>query len=65
MHRIIDPGIFPETSTPSETRPEDLHCDEKTFRNYAGVEEQDITEAELRTHLDKGHLIAFDAHEEL
>ena len=47
LHPSGDPGIFPETSTPSENRPEDLHCDEKTFRNYAGVEEQDITDAEL------------------
>ena len=65
LYPIVDPGIFPETSEPSENRPEDLHCDVGTFRNYAGVEDQDITEEELLAHLGKEHLIAFDTHAEL
>ena len=65
LYPIVDPGIFPETSGPSENRPEDLHCDVDSFHNYAGVEDQDITEKELLGHLGKKHLIAFDTYKEL
>ena len=46
-------------------QPEDLHCDEQTFQNYAGVEEQEITDAELTAHLAKGHIMAFNTYQEL
>ena len=42
-----------------------MHCDEQSFRNYPGVEDQVITETELQGHLDKGHLAAFDTHQQL
>ena len=50
---IRDPGIFPQCPRPAELQPEDIHCDEQNFRNYPGVEEQEITDAELSAHLDK------------
>ena len=62
---IKDPGIFPACPRPAELQPEDIYCDEQQFRNYPGVEEQEITDAELSAHLDKGHLCAFDTHKEL
>ena len=43
--QLHDPGIFPECSRPADVQPQDLHCDEQQFRNYPGVEEQDITDA--------------------
>ena len=47
---------------PAALRP---HCDVQSFRNYAGVEEAEITETELSGHLAKEHLASFDTHEEL
>ena len=52
--QLIDPGIFPQCSRPADVQPEDLRCDEQQFRNYPGVEEQAITDAELSSHLEKG-----------
>ena len=46
-------------------QPQDIHCDEQQFLNYPGVEEQDITDAEFSSHLEKGHLVAFDTYAEL
>ena len=46
-------------------QPQGLHCDEQQLRNYPGVETQDITDAELAAHLEKGHLAAFDTYAEL
>ena len=46
-------------------QPQDLHCDEQQFRNYPGVEDQNITDAELTAHLEKGHMVAFDTYAEL
>ena len=46
-------------------QPQDLHCDEQQFQNYPGVEEQAITDAELTSHLEKGHIMAFDTYAEL
>ena len=43
--------------------PEDLHCDQYAFRYYYGVEDHEATEKEMQTHLDKGHLSAFDTYE--
>ena len=65
LHPILDPGIFPDTSGPSATHPDELGCDEATFRNYAGVEENVATETELQSHIDMQHIIAFDTCEEL
>ena len=62
---IKDPGIFPVCLRPADLQPQDIHCDEQQFCNYPGVEEQAITDAELAAHLAKGHLRAFDTHEEL
>ena len=63
--QLHDPCIFPECSRPADVQPQDLHCDEQQFRNYPGVEEQDITDAELAAHLKKGHIVAFDTYAEL
>ena len=63
--QLHDPGLFPECSRPADVQPQDLHCDEQQFRNYPGVEEQDITDAELAAHLKKGHIVAFDTHAKL
>ena len=60
-----DPGIFPDRAAPADMRPGQLHCDEKSFRNYPGVEEQDITEQKMQAHLGKNHLEAFDAYEQI
>ena len=61
----MDPGIFPPCHRPADLQPQDIHCDEQQFCNYPGVEEQDITDAELLAHLTKEHLCAFDTHAEL
>ena len=63
--RLVDPGTFPKCLRPVDLQPQGLHCDEQQFRNYPGVEEQDITDAELAAHLAKGHLAAFDSYAEL
>ena len=63
--QLIDPGIFPQCSRPADVQPEDLRCDKQQFRNYPGVEEQAITDAELSSHLEKGHIVAFDTYAEL
>lgn len=47
LNPLWDPGLFPTTDRPAELLPEQLHCDELQFRNYAGVEEQQITDQEL------------------
>ena len=44
LYPIEDPGILPHTSGPSAMRPDELGCDEATFRNYAGVEDNEIAE---------------------
>ena len=45
--------------------PYDLHCDARNFRHYQGVEENEITETELSSHIEAGHLAAFDTLEDL
>ena len=42
-----------------------MRCDEQTFRNYAGVEEHEITAIALQGHIDAGHLAEFESYEEL
>ena len=65
LRLLEDPGIFPECSSPSQQRPEDMHCDKQNFRNYAGTEEHEITTTELQGHIDAGHLAEFDSYEQL
>ena len=65
LDAIKDPGIFPDTSGPSAMDPDDLDCDEATFRNYAGVEENVETEAELLSHISKEHIVSFGTYKEL
>ena len=61
----LDPGIFPDCSSPSEQRPEDMYCDEQNFGNYAGVEEHEITAIELQGHIDAWHPAEFESYDEL
>lgn len=61
-NHVVDPGIFPTCHRPADLEPQDLRRGEQQFRSYPGVEEQDITDAELTAHLAKGHLAAFDSH---
>ena len=49
--KLVEPGIFPACAKPADLEPEDVHCDERTFSNYSGVEENQITDAELTAHL--------------
>lgn len=65
LHQLEDHGIFQDCAAPSEQRPEDLHCDDQNFRNYAGVEEHGITATELQEHIDKGHLVEVASYDEL
>ena len=65
LEQLMQPGICPKFHRPADIQPQDLHCDQQQFKNYPGVEEQDITDAELAAHLAKGHLRAFDTHAEL
>ena len=63
---VLDPGIFPPCSKPAEMQPQDIFTKEhRDFRNYPGVEEQQITDDELTAHLEKNHIAAFDTLEEL
>ena len=65
INTLTDPGIFPPVDQPAAYTPESLYCDEISFKNYPGVEEQDVTEQEMQAHFDKGHLMAFGTYEEL
>ena len=65
LNPIPDPGIFPTCSKPATSEPLDLHCDFGTFQNYPNVEASEITEAELSSHWEKGHIIGFDSYEDL
>ena len=62
---LIDPGIFPKSNRPADLQPGDLHRKQQLFRNYPGVEENEITDKELAAHLEKGHVMAFDSFAEL
>ena len=63
---VIDPGIFPPCYKPAELEPQDVFTkNHGGFRNYQGVEEQQITDDELAAHLEKDHIAAFDTLEEL
>ena len=65
LNPIIDPGVFPICSKPASMEPDDLHCDEQQFTNYAGVEGDGIAEQEMTAHFEKGHVMAFDTFCEL
>jgi len=63
---VLDPGIFPPCLKPAEMNPLDIFTKRHSeFRNYPGVEEQQITDDELSAHLAKDHIAAFDSLEEL
>ena len=62
---INDPGISPTCIRPADAQPDDLQCDDRRFKHYTGVEEQDATDKELDSHLKKGRLAAFDSYAEL
>ena len=52
LRLVEDPAIFPDCTSPSEQRPEDMYCAEHNFRNYSGVEEHEVTATELEGHID-------------
>ena len=58
-------GIFPPAERPAAEGLATLRCDADEFRNYHGVEEHPVTEQEMQTHIDDGHLVEFDTYEEL
>ena len=58
-------GIFPDCSAPAEAHIGTVRCDADAFRNYHGVEEHAVTEEELQTHVDAGHLAEFDSFEDM
>ena len=62
---IDDPGIFPPAVVQPSMSHDSLHCDLENFRNYSGVEESEITETEIRSHLEKGHLVSFTSLDDL
>ncbi len=53
-------GIFPDCSAAAELSIESLSVDCDSFENYAGVEAHEVTEAELKQQMAKGHIAAFD-----
>ena len=60
------PASSPPCSKPAELEPQDVFTTEhREFKNYPGVEDQQITDDELAAHLDKHHIAAFDSLEEL
>ena len=65
LNPIPDPGIFPTCTKPATSEPLDLHSDADKFQNYANVEASEVTEAELSSHWEKGHIIGFDSYDEL
>ena len=65
LNPIPDPGIFPTCTKPATSEPLDLHSDADTFQNDPNVEASDVTEAELPSHWEKGHIIGFESYEEL
>jgi hypothetical protein len=48
-------GIFPEVDEQAEVHYDDLGFDFDEFRNYAGVEEDGLAEAEIVSYIDKGY----------
>ena len=60
-----DRAIFPIVEVEPGMAYDSLHCDGANFKNYAGVEESEVTEKEIRAHLEKGHIISFDTLEDL
>ena len=63
--QVEDPGIFPTAVVEPNMDHSSLHCDLANFRNYAGVEESETTETEIRAHLEKGHLMSFTSLDDL
>ena len=65
LNEIPDPGIFPRCDRPASAQPSDLYSDERSFQNYPGVEDAEVTATELQAHLDKGHIVGFESYDEL
>ena len=61
----VYPGVFPDCPGPIENDTPDSQFDADMFRNDHGVEEQSVTEEELQSHVDAGHLAEFDSLDEL
>ena len=55
INQPLDPGILPDVSAPSDWQPDDLECDELSFRNYSGVEENGAAETEIMAQIEKDH----------
>ena len=58
-------GIFPSAERPAAEGLATLRCDADEFRSYHGVEEHPVTEQEMQTPIDDGHLAEFDTYDEL
>ena len=53
-------GIFPEIHGETPENSEALYTDYSSFEKYSGVDGDDTAETEVKAHLEKGHLRAFD-----
>ena len=58
-------GIFPEVEGTPECSPDAISCNAATFKKIPGVENQAITGDEMKKHVDKDHLVAFNTFEQL
>jgi hypothetical protein len=65
LNQPLDVGIFPDCSADAELSLDSLSLDWRSFVNYSGVEQHEVTEAELMQHIAKGHIAAFNNIDEL
>ena len=66
LHNPVDVGVcVPDCSSIPECTPDEITCDLSTFTNYPGVEEQPVTEEEMKKHADKDHVVAFNTVKQL
>ena len=65
LHTPKNVGVFPECEGTPECSPDAIICNAATFKNYPGVENQAIACDEMKKHIDKEHLVAFNTFEQL
>ena len=58
-------GIFPDLHDSPEESVDSISTDFESFSNYSGVEGDDVAIQDIKHHISKGHLMAFDSEAEL
>ena len=58
-------GIFPPIDDEAKAHHSSVATDFSAFTNYAGVDDDPLAMAEIKTHIAKGHVASFDTLAEL